>query len=82
MASFWFRKKQEGFEQGGRDSLNKIFSLPQSFCYAKIQLPRQREARHKPVFFIVHRLTSFESRDYRVVFDIQKSPVNYLPTGL
>ena len=35
--------------------------------------PRQREAKPHFTFFIVHRLTFIEPRDYRVVFVIQKN---------
>ena len=39
----------------------------------KIHLPRQREAKPHLTIFIIHRLTSIEPRDYRVVFIIQKT---------
>ena len=52
--------------------LHSLLILSLRLLLRKIHLPRQREARHKPIFFIVHRLTFFEPRDYRVVFVIQK----------
>ena len=53
-------------------------SLPPSFA-SQNPPPSSEGGSTQTSFFIVHRLTSFEPRDYRVVFGIQKAEFTLSP---